>query len=66
MRTYRITETQNAQSGRAATTIKAANLIAAKRAATRAQIFQGTVLMVSTANGAPLAIKENGKWVYVE
>ncbi len=63
MTTYILTELQNAQSSRQGVRIDAANLTAAKRKASRMQMFQGTVLELAFENGARVALKENGTWV---
>lgn len=62
MNTYTITETQNANSTREGVKIEAANLSAAKRAASKSQCFEGTVLSIYTQNGVLLARKEKS-WV---
>ena len=46
MKTYYITETQNANSIRYAEKITAKNLSSAKRQATKNQVYQGTVLKI--------------------
>lgn len=61
MTTYTITEKQNAQSTRKGEQIEALDLAAAKRAASRMQMFHGTVLTIE-ANGTLLAVKRGGKW----
>ena len=64
MRTYIIRELQNADSSREGETIRAADLTAAKRMATRRQMYQGTYLRVETGDGALLATKEaGGRWI---
>lgn len=63
---YRISEVQNAHSHRdpaADAVIEARSLTAAKRAAKRAQMFRGTVLIVRSGNGAPLSSWEDGRWI---
>lgn len=62
MNSYIIRELQNAQSKRAGETIQAKDLAAAKRAASRAQMFQGTVMVVESDAGHRLAVKSGGKW----
>lgn len=62
MNTYTITETQNTNSTREGAQIQAANLAAAKRAASKAQCFEGTVLSIYSENGTLLARKEKS-WV---
>lgn len=57
-----IQELQDTASQRDGVKVEAENLTAAKRAATRMQQFQHTVLVVSSANGRRLAIKQGGKW----
>lgn len=54
-------ELENPQSFRKGSVIDAVSLTAAKRAASRRQQFQGTVLVLETDRGTRLAIKE-GKW----
>jgi hypothetical protein len=71
MNTYRITEKQNQNSHRAGELIQAANLSAAKRIASRMQVFQGTIIEISSPNQSMpedtdadtvLAHKLKGKW----
>jgi ribosomal protein L19 len=62
MTTFIIRELQNMNSHREGQAIEAKNLTAAKRAASRAQMFQGTVLKIESQGGAVLAVKEDGKW----
>lgn len=62
MNTYTITETQNANSTREGIEIQAINLTAAKRAASKAQCFEGTVLSIYSQNGVLLARKQK-TWV---
>ena len=62
METYIITEKQNMASAREGNKIEAANLAAAKRAATKMQVFRGTVLTIETENGILLASKSGAKW----
>lgn len=64
MNTYTISETQNVNSTREGTVIQAKNLTSAKRAANKAQYFQGTVLKVEQ-NGRLIAYKEDGVWTNV-
>lgn len=63
--TYYINEKQNANSHRdGAKKTSAMTLTAAKRAASRAQFFRGTVVTVEDAAGTTLAYKEPGEnWV---
>jgi len=62
MNTYLIYELQNAASTRRPIKIEAKSLNAAKIAASRRQLFRGTVLRIDAPNGAALSIKEGGKW----
>lgn len=62
MTTYYIAELQNLASIRKAEKITANDLAGAKRAASKNQTFQGTVLKVMDAEGYLLAVKENGQW----
>ena len=57
-----IQELQDVASKRDGVKVEAENLTAAKRAATRAQVFQNTTLVVSDKKGRRLAIKQGGKW----
>lgn len=61
-----IREIQNAQSYRAGETIEACDLRAAKIAASKRQMFQGTVLVIEDVHEYRLAVKEDGKWHNVE
>lgn len=64
MATYIIKEVQDVNSEREGTQIEAKNLRAAKRAASRGQFYQGTVLKIENEIGILLAYKESGKfWV---
>ena len=62
MTTYIITELQNANSYRKGETVEVKNLTAAKRKASRLQMFQGTVMEIAYQDGAVVSVKENGKW----
>lgn len=65
MSTYIIRELQHPNDTRQGEVVEAVNLTAAKRRATKQQLFQGTVMTIEYANqidGQRLAIKENGKW----
>lgn len=62
MQTYIITEKQDINSTRRGERIEAADLAAAKRKASRMQMFKGTVLTIEAENGALLATKQGGKW----
>ena len=57
-----IQELQDVASYRDGVEVEAKNLVAAKRAATRAQVFQNTVMVVSDCKGRRLAIKQGGRW----
>ncbi len=59
---YSIIEAQNIYSSRGMVEINAVSLTAAKRAATKTQMFQGTVLRLFDDKGWLLAYKESGKW----
>lgn len=65
---YYVAEVQNIGSKRAASAIEAADIAAAKRAASRQQAFQGTVIEIGTSvdgNGFltdMICRKVNGKW----
>lgn len=62
--TYIVRELQNADSFREGTEIKAADLTAPKRAASRGQMYQGTYLRIETCDGCLLATKESGgRWI---
>ena len=50
MNTYTIIEAQNINSVREGTEIQAKNLASAKRAASKSQCFQGTVLKIEQNN----------------
>lgn len=60
---YIIKEVQNVNSERKGERIEAASLSAAKRAASRAQMFQGSVMKIENVAGVLLACKENGRWI---
>ena len=62
MTVYIITELQNANSCRKGETVEAQDLSAAKRRASRMQVFQGTVMEIAYANGSVVSVKEDGKW----
>lgn len=63
MQTYIITEKQNFNSQREGTQVECKGLTAAKRLASKNQLFQGTVLEIAAPNGAVLSRKNtNGKW----
>ena len=61
--TYTIYELQNAQSQRQGNTITVQSLTAAKRAASKMQMFQGTVMLIAQ-NGYPVASKVGNKWIH--
>ena len=63
MNTYIITEKQCLNSFRTGERIEAPNLAYAKIAASKAQVFRGTVLTIETESGDEICYKENGKWV---
>lgn len=63
MNTYTIFELQNAQSHRQGKTVTAQSLTAAKRMASRMQMFQGTVMLIAQ-NGYPVASKVGNKWIH--
>ena len=60
---YIIKEVQNMGSERKGERIEAKDLAAAKRAASRAQMFQGSVMKIESEAGALLAHKEGGRWI---
>lgn len=62
---YIIKEAQNVNSERKGERIEADSLSAAKRAASRAQMFQGSVMKIENEYGLLLAYKEDGRWVEV-
>ena len=62
MTTFIITEKQNINSLRQSEKIEAKNLTAAKRAATKAQIFVGTVLTIENESGEIVSSKEGKCW----
>jgi len=64
MNTYTIIEAQNVNSTREGVEIQAKNLASAKRAATKAQCFQGTVLKIES-NGSLVAYKDANGWTNV-
>ena len=59
---YTIFELQDAASMRNGVSIEAKNLADAKRKASRAQMFCGTVLVIESAFGAVLAVKDGRGW----
>ena len=59
---YRIFEKQNMSSIREASHEFEGTLTAAKRFASRNQVWQGTVLAIETESGLPVSHKESGKW----
>ena len=63
---FTIRELQNAQSYREGETIEARDLRAAKIAASKRQLFQGTVLVIEDVHEHRLAVKKDGKWHNVE
>ena len=62
MATYIVRELQNPQSKREGIAISADSLTAAKRKATRSQMFLGTCLAIEATNGVVLSRKIDGKW----
>lgn len=62
MNKYVITEKQNVNSIRKGLVIEAADIAAAKRRASREQMFHGTVMTIENEFGTLLAIKQDGKW----
>lgn len=63
MQEFQMIEKENLNSERAAVTIAAISLTAAKRQATLMQAFHGTVIEL-TKNGETVAVKEkSGKWI---
>lgn len=57
-----ITEKQNAASQRSGKTHEVKDLAAAKRLATREQMFHGTTMTIETAEGRLLATKKRSEW----
>ena len=64
MNTYTIIEAQNINSVREGTEIQAKDLTSAKRAASKAQCFQSTVLKIEQ-NGCLVAYKDANGWTNV-
>jgi hypothetical protein len=64
MNTYTIIEAQNINSVREGTEIQAKNLASAKRAASKSQCFQGTVLKIEQ-NNQLVAYKDANGWTNV-
>lgn len=62
MSTYIIREVGDARSHRDGQSVEAKDLSAAKRVASRNQMFQRTVLKIEAENGTVLSVKENDKW----
>jgi hypothetical protein len=62
METFIIRELENAQSHRDGEKIEAASLAAAKRAASRRQVFQGTVMTIESEHGVVLSVKDGRGW----
>ena len=62
MKTYIIIEAQSNGSMRDGYSVEVSSLASAKRIASRKQMFQQTVLTISTARGEVVAAKENGVW----
>ena len=60
--TYIIIESSNCNAARDGYSVEVSSLAAAKGIASRKQMFKQSVLTISTARGAVLAIKENGVW----
>ena len=62
MSIYTVRELADSASHRRGFTVEVASLTAAKAAASRSPMFQGTVMVVEAESGARLAIKERGTW----
>ena len=65
MTKYIIRELQNPNSNRQGDAIEANSLTAAKRRASKMQMFQGTCMVIESESGGfytRLAIKEDGQW----
>lgn len=62
MAKYIIRELQNSNSSREGVEIEAKDLAAAKRAASKAQCFQGTVMIVESDCGELLSTKKGKVW----
>jgi len=60
---FLVRELQNLQSHRDGEIIEAKDLPAAKRKASREQVFHGTVLVIEDLSGNRLAHKESGSWI---
>lgn len=61
-KTYIIIEAQSAGSKRDGYAVEVSSLAAAKRIASRKQMFKQSVLTISTDRGAVIATKEDGVW----
>lgn len=59
---YILRELQNANSSRNGALIEAKDLSAAKRAASKAQCFHGTVMVVESEAGSVLSTKNGKTW----
>ena len=66
MSAYVIKEVQGMNADRAATITVNGSLAAAKRCATKAQAFHGTVLKIESTSGVLIAYKQGGKWFSAE
>ena len=64
MNTYNIEETTAVYARRSGNTVQAKDLASAKRKASKAQCFHGTVMNIFTEDGSVLlAYKSKGKWI---
>jgi hypothetical protein len=62
MTAFIIREKASASSARDGAKIEAKNLTGAKRAASRAQVFQGTAVTIENESGEILTVKEGKAW----
>lgn len=62
MQNFKISEAQTKNCFREGKVIQARSLSAAKSIASKAQVFEGTIIKVEAENGALLAYKTGGKW----
>ena len=63
MTKFIVRELQNANSTREGSCIEAKNISLAKRAASKAQCFFGTILVIESENGEVLSTKTGKTWV---
>ncbi len=60
--TFIVREMQNVNSIRQGEKVVTTSLVSAKRIASSNQVYQGTVLIIESEDGEPLAQKVEGKW----